>query len=137
VSTTAVTTTPTTTTPTTTTPSTIAVRPPAELIAAFVDDYVAAIESGDVDFLLDRLHPAVLDQFDTELCRTFIEREILALRNYRLTGDIEGPTPESIGGRDFESYSAPIAFDFQGESFDGGASWGLVDGEVRWFTTCR
>ena len=108
-----------------------------QTVEEFFPDYVAAIESGDVDFLFDRLHPAVVEQFDPELCRAFIEREILALGNYQVTGDVTGPAPQDIGGATYEVYSAPVSFDFQGESFEGTASFAVVDGEIRWFTTCR
>ena len=83
------------------------------------------------------MDPAVLDLFDADLCRTFIEREILALDNYALTGDVTGPDTQSIGDRVFEAYTAPTSFVFQGQSFESPASFAFVDDEVRWFTNCR
>lgn len=126
-----------TTTVVATTTTTIAAATPSDLIVAFVDDYVDAIETEDVEFLVARLHPAVLDLFDGDLCRTFIEREILALGNYTLTGDVSGPETQSIGDRVFEAYSAPTSFVFQGQTFDSPATFAFGDDEVRWFTNCR
>lgn len=112
--------------------------PPDQTVEDFFPDFVAAIESGDVDFLLARLHPVVLEQPNADRCRTFIEREILALGNYTLTGDVTGPVSQNVAGTTVAAvYSAPVSFVFQGQSFDGTATFAAVDGEMRWFTECR
>ena len=110
----------------------------AETVEGFFAAYVAAIDAGDADFLFDRLHPVVLEQPTADLCRAFIEREILALSNYRITDAITGPTSQTIAGTAVaDVYSAPVEFVFQGQTFEGTATFAAVDGQMRWFTECR
>lgn len=124
----------TTTAPTTT----VAVQPdPVEAIETFVPEFAGMIAAGDVQGLFDTLHPAVLDAQDTDLCRTYIEREILALVDYRLSGPVTGPVSTTFGSTTVDMYSGPVSFTYQGQSFDSTATFALDDGEVRWFTTCR
>jgi len=110
----------------------------AAAVTGFFDAYVAAIDAGEVDFLFDTLHPLVLDQPTADLCRAFIEREILALENYRTNGDIGEPVSQDVAGTIVpQLYSIPVAFEFQGQTFEGTATFAPVEGEMRWFTTCR
>lgn len=107
-------------------------------VEEFFDEYVAAIDRGDVDFLFERLHPIVLDQPSADRCRGFIEREILALDDYRTTGEVTGPAPEDVAGNTVdEFFSVPVAFEFQGQSFESVAAFAPVEGEIRWFAECR
>jgi hypothetical protein len=127
-----------TTTSTTTTSTTL----PPETLAEFVDLFAAALEADDVQFIFGRLHPAVVDGYGADICLKFIEREIIALDNYRLTAD---PAPPADA--DFELPSgmvtieavvlASVAFTFGGEDFELPATFALVDGEYRWMTQCR
>jgi cytoskeletal protein RodZ len=123
----------TTTAPQTTTTTVSA----TDVIAAFVPAFAQAIADGDVDGLMATLHPAVIAAGGEELCRAFVEREILELMDYRLTGEVTGPRSATFGSASVEMYEAPIAFTFQGAAFDDTAQFTLVDGEVRWFATCR
>lgn len=106
-------------------------------VLAFFELQVAAIESGDVDFLLSSLHPIVTDLYTAELCRSFIEREILALGDYQATGQVTGPQSQTFETGTADVYSLPTSFTFQGGSFDATATFAFLDGEVRWFTQCR
>ena len=127
----------TTTAPTTAAPTTVT-STPAQTVDEFFIDYVTAIEARNVDFLYDRLHPVVLEQPTADLCRAFIEREILALGDYRATGTVTGPLEHEVAGTlvtDF--HSLPVAFEFQGQTFDGTATFAPVDGQMHWFTECR
>lgn len=118
--------------------TTTSVQPdPIETIEAFVPELAAMIAAGDAQGLFDTLHPAVLDAQDADLCRTYIEREILALVDYRLTGAITGPVPTTFGSTTVDVYSGPVSFSYQGQSFDSTATFAINDGAVRWFTTCR
>ncbi len=141
--TTAATTTTTTATTTTSAPTTTAAPPPpAETIDAFVDRFAAAIGDADTAFLFERLHPVVFERHDPELCRTFIQREILTLVDYRLNGDLPEPTPRTYatpaGTTRIEShYEVPVAFGFGGDTFEVTASFAVEDGMVLWFTECR
>src|SRR5438105_3487397 len=50
------------------TSATVATETPAE----FLDALAAALRSGDDGFLLDRLHPAVIQRFGVDLCRRHV-----------------------------------------------------------------
>ncbi len=135
-----VTTSPTTTTTTTST----AVEPtaPAETVEEFVLAFAAAIAVGDVEFLFDRLHPAVVGGFGPVLCRSWIEGEVLLLGNYELSGLVEGPRDQSFTtpagtGTIPDAFAAPVSFVFQGQSFDGEGGFALVDNEMFWLGQCR
>ncbi len=132
-----ITTTTTVATTTTTAPSTTTTEPAADLIEAFIVEFFQWIAAGDVDTLEARLHPLVMEDQDEDLCRAFLEREILALVDYRLAGDVTGPVPTTYGSVTVGLYRAPVAFSFQGEAFTGEATYALVDGQIRWFTECR
>lgn len=113
-----------------------------EMVPDFVEQFRAAIEVGDADFLFDRLHPVVLATYEADLCRGYIEREILALDDYRLIGPVEGPfvrTFPSQGGEITveQAFNAPVSFNFQGQSFDVTGGFAIEDGQVYWFTECR
>lgn len=137
-STTAPTTTTTMTAATTTPPTT-----PPETVEDFLLTFAAAIANADTDFLLDRLHPVVLEQHGADLCRTFIAREILALVDYKLAGAVPAPVPKTYttpaGSTTLPVHyeDIPVTFTFQGQRFEATASLAIEDGTVRWFAACR
>ena len=106
-------------------------------IESFFLGHAAAIKASDIDILMNTLHPAVIEVHGEELSRSFIEREILALVDYRLTGGVTGPESQTVAGSTFDVYSAPVAFTFSGEDFDASADFAFENGEVRWLTQCR
>ena len=104
--------------------------------------FATAIMEGDADFLFDRLHPAVVGGFGADLCRTWIEEEILVLENYRVTGPVTGPQDQSftspVGEGIIESaFSAPVTFTFSGQEFESDGGFALVEDEMRWLGQCR
>jgi hypothetical protein len=113
----------------------------ADDVRVFVEALAAAIAGGDADFVFDRLHPVVLGTFDAEICRTFVEGEILALVDYRIVGDIT--TEARTFTVDGEAvtidplFVVGVGFTFQGEEFTSDATFAAVDGEMRWFAECR
>ncbi len=140
---------PATTNPTTQPPATSAPPPPSTTtttlaptttiapearIEAFVAAYASATDTDDADFLFGSLHPRVIDVGGEELCRAFVEREIVEISNYRLSGPITGPT-EIVSG--VTGYRAEVTFDFMGQTFTDNAQFAIVDGEVKWFSVCR
>lgn len=131
----------TTTVPTTTTSTTVPTTTTTTIdagpaIESFIDLFTDAITRENTNFLLARLHPAVLDLFGPEACRAFITEEILQLEQYRLIGEVMGPIPQVVADVRVDMYRAPAAFVFQGQEFTSEAGFALVDGEVRWFTQC-
>jgi hypothetical protein len=105
-------------------------------VEAFVLEFAAAIDREDVDFLYERLHPAVKTTFDESICRTHIESEILDLDGYRQTGPVEGPLDTEFAEFLLTTYEVPVAFDFDGQAFESSASYSLTEGTVRWFAQC-
>jgi len=137
-------TTPTTTTspPATTTTTTTTTTVPPPSVEDFIAEYATATESGDADFLFDRLLPQLRDTFGGDLCRAWVEREILAISDYQLTGEVTGPTSRTLTVAETEIptddyYEGPVAFTFQGEPFDTTAQWVIQDGRVYWIGVCR
>lgn len=137
---------PVTTTPTSTTTTTVATTTsstiPPETVADFIDLYIAALESDDLEFLLERLHPVVVDGYGRDLCRSWIEREILGLSDYHTTGEITGPSTQTIdlptGAVELSlAYRAPVEFVFEGEMVAAEAGFARVGREVRWLGVCR
>ena len=126
----------------TTTTTTTSTTPPPPSIEDFVAEYAAAAESGDSAFLFDRLLPGIRDAFGAELCRSWVDREILAIGDYKLTGEITGPSSRSLTAGDTtiavdEYYEAPVSFTFQGEAVDGKAAWVVDNGQLYWVGECR
>ncbi len=121
---------------TTTAPTTTTTIDATREIEAFVDAFVDAIAREDMEFLFETLHPAVISLFDEPTCRTFISEEILQLAEYRLIGEVDGPTLQSIGSTTVEMFRAPVAFTFQGQAFTSEATFAFDGSEVRWFTQC-
>lgn len=129
---------------TTTPPVTTSTAPPTTTttidtdaaIEAFIELFTDAIATEDIDLLFETLHPAVVSLFDETTCRDFITEEIVQLREYRLIGEIDGPTAQSVAGVTVEMYRGPVAFTFQGEDFTSEAAFAFEGPEVRWFTQC-
>jgi hypothetical protein len=108
----------------------------------FVDRYADALADDDVEFLFSTLHPAVIEGYGADLCRTWIANEIVDLSDYRRTGPVTGPfdqpfTTPAGSGTIPDAYSAPIAFSFGGEPFETGGGFADVDGEIHWLGQCR
>jgi hypothetical protein len=111
-------------------------------IEEFVEDYRTALDSDDVAFLFDWLHPGVKDGYGSDLCREWVAREIAALESYELTGPLVGPSSATISTESgtFEVddlYSGPISFVYQGATFEGPAQFAVQDGSIYWLGICR
>ena len=139
---------PTTVAPTTVPPTTTNTVAPTtttagdQLVADFIEVFATALEAGDSTFVFSRLHPAIVEAFDEELCSNWVDAEIMQLGNYMLTGAVTGPMSGSLdtpsGSVAFaNSYTADISFDFGGETFETTANYVLIDGEVYFTGTCR
>jgi len=140
---------PTTTTPTMTTaapgtttdaPTTTTMASSGETLEEFIAEYQAALADDDSGFLFDRLHPVVLAMFDADLCRAYIDREIVTIESYTMVGTatnraVSFDTPD--GPVNVDLIEAPIHFDFRGQGVDTTGQFALVDGQMRWFTQCR
>jgi hypothetical protein len=133
----------TTTAPTTTsTEATTTTTTPVETPQEFFDLFTEAQRTGDIAFLVARLHPAVLDRYDTAACETYL-------------GSIDAPNPsaevQSVGAtatwswetdglaRDIpDATTVTVRRTEDGTSFVEGESHIVTgdDGRTRWFTDC-
>jgi hypothetical protein len=114
----------------------------AETVEGFVERFAGAIATSDVDFLFDRLHPAVVGGFGPELCRNWVEVEILQFSDYELAGPAEGPRDQSFStpagtGVIEHAFAAPIRFTFHGQAFDAEGGFALIGLEMYWLGQCR
>ena len=127
-----------TTPPTSTTTTTVEV----ESVEDFVELFASAIAEDNVGFLYDRLHPASVGGFGPDLCRSWIENEIVTLDNYKLESEANGPhdqsftTPAGTGTIE-NAFSADVSFSFQGQLINGEAGFALIDGVMHWLGQCR
>ncbi len=131
-----------TTSTTTTTTTTTTAEPPPPSIEEFITAYAAATEGGDSQFLTERLLPEIRDTFGEELCRSWVDEEILLISGYTLTGEPTGPFSRSLNIADStieveQYFEAQVNFMFQGGSFDTTATFVVRDGVVYWIGECR
>lgn len=124
--------------PATTTSTTLA---PDAAIAAFIGEFAAAIAAEDTEWLLDHLHPAMILGYGEDLCRSFINSEILELTQYMLTGSVVGPVDRTLSTGVGEVtvsgiYTAETSFVFRGSQFDTKADFVLGD-PITWLAICR
>lgn len=115
---------------------------PAGAIDGFVTRFVRALDEDDTGFLIDSLHPKVVEAYGRDLCSAWIEREIVTLEDYQLTGDPVGPTTRrshtpaglvEISG----TFEVPVSFTFGGRQFDSRAGFAITGGSVYWLGECR
>ncbi len=131
----------TTTTTSTTTTTTTTTLPPEAAVAAFVEEFSTAIGAADVDWLLQRLNGSIVLGYGEEVCRAFIEAEILQLEQYELNGAVVGPAtktlPTGVGEISVSNiYTADVSFVFRGSAFDSKADFVWED-PITWLATCR
>lgn len=129
------------TTTTTAPPTTTTTLAPEAAITAFIGDFAAAIAGEDTDWLLDHLNSAMILGYGEDLCRNFINAEILELTQYTVTGSVVGPVSKTLttGVGDVTVsgiYTAETSFVFKGSQFDAKADFVLGD-SVTWLAICR
>ena len=132
----------TTSSSTTTLPTTTTTTRPPESIDDFVLAFREALDANDLDFVFSQLHPAVIEDYGEDLCRTWTEREILALEEYRITAPYSelGETTMNLPGGAVlvdELFEVPISFVFQDQFFEDNASYAREAGVVYWLGNCR
>ncbi len=116
---------------------TIAVETPEEFFALFAE----AIRTGDVEFLLARLHPVVLERYGRQQCRAAVAalatdptfdakvRSTSEAGAYEFTSDGESATVD-------DTLTVAVTFTTAGDAGRQDAHVAPVDGELRWFTDC-
>jgi hypothetical protein len=113
-----------------------------ETVEEFVEEFSEALEDGDREFVLERLHPVVIDGWGAELCETWVDTEIMALSDYTLVSVNEGPVTRTVntpaGAQQVENFfDASVTFTFEGQDFEASGSFALVDSDMYWLGQCR
>ncbi len=126
----------TTTQPSTTT--TIPMVSTAVRVAGFVGQFAAAIEQQDESFLLDSLHPEIIEGFGESECRLWIQTRVMALTDYFPISTPRGPSAGTLvspgGTIEFENrYTVDVSFVFDGEPIEDTADF-VVEDERIFFT---
>ncbi|MGF1616601.1 MAG: hypothetical protein ACFCU2_02165 [Acidimicrobiia bacterium] len=116
--------------------STVGVFDEVAAVGEFIDDFAGAIESGDSEFLFERLHPAVKATYEEEACREHIDERVLTLDGYRQEGPVAGPFDAEFGEFPITSYEALVNFEIDGDPMEETAVFSLTEGVVRWFAEC-
>lgn len=108
---------------------------------AFYEQFVTAMNEGDAEWPLGRLHPSVVDTFGEEACRTFIDGLFEPTLDIEVTG-VGDPAPFSaeIGGRTIEVPDAvpvDIVVSFQGTTLPADTTHLVsIGGLLHWFADC-
>lgn len=114
---------------------------PDTLTRAFLVDLIAAIRAGDVDSMLPRLHPAVIERYGEAACKQELETRS-ADPTYEIVVKVVRPPAAWDYTLDGVTTSIPDAWTIDADVTAVGqlATRELhvapVDGEVRWFTDC-
>ncbi len=133
----------TTTSPVTTTVPVTTTTLPPQTVEDFVTEYRTALDQDDIDFLIGRLHPRVIEAYGEEMCQRWVTEEVALLEAYELAGEATGPADQMFTGPGGEqipiadTFTAPVTFNFQGEAFDSVAQFALLHSVMFWLGTCK
>ncbi|MBI2237467.1 MAG: hypothetical protein HYU54_02950 [Actinobacteria bacterium] len=114
--------------------------PEVESLEEFLRAFARAFRTGEEDFLLDRLHPAVIDLYGEEQCRAFVAG--IQDRTAEFTQQsVEGPTVfrwkvDGSVTRVEDVLTVTITRIREGEETTQEIHLGIVEGTLRWFTDC-
>ena len=118
--------------------------PPPEIVdetpQGFFDQYSQAMQTGNTGFLLDRLHPVVIDMYGAPACQNRLEELLNPTLQAQVTG-VEGPTPWLFerDGQVHEirrTHNVDVTITVAGEPSDRQTHLEQIDGLQRWFTDC-
>ena len=118
--------------------------PPPEIVdetpQAFFDLYSQAMQMGNAGFLLDRLHPVVIDMYGEPACQTRVEG-LLEPTLQAQVNSVEGPMPWLFerDGQVHEirqTYNVDLTITVGGEPSDRQVHLEQIDGLQTWFTDC-
>lgn len=114
--------------------------PEPESPQEFAEALAAAHRDADSRFLLDRLHPEVIDLYGRPQCAAFVKTIQDETRTYQVTGssDLE-PWPYEPDGRSITVetvYTVEVEATVEGETSTAELHFGLVGEELAWFTDC-
>ena len=118
--------------------------PPPEIVdetpQAFFDLYSQAMQAENTGFLLDRLHPVVIDMYGAPACQTRVEG-LLQPTLQAQVNSVEGPMPWLFerDGQVHEirqTHNVDVTITVGGEPSDRQTHLEQIDGLQTWFTDC-
>lgn len=115
--------------------------PKVERVEDFVTAFVQARQSKDIDFLMSRLHPEVLELYGEDTCRSDLEgRPDDPNYNIEILSVAEpGPWNWEVDGRSIpisDVYTVQANVNAGGEEARRELHFAIVDGLLYWFTDC-
>jgi|GEM_PF-6219576 len=123
----------------TNTPISDAGEVPANVLE-FVAQLSAAFQTPDLDFLLERLHPEVLQRYGAQTCQAYLPEIVDPTRSLTVISLV------SFGQWQWDSdglstvvpdvYVVEMDHTFQGETTRFEGHFGMVDDMLYWFTDC-
>jgi hypothetical protein len=115
-------------------------------VRAFVDELVAAINTGDVEFLVANLHPATIDRYGEEACRTAtagftnpdFDIEVLEVAAQAPWDYVTEDPPNALTTTIADTWEVTGNLHVGGTVPDATRAFHYApfDGTVRWFTDC-
>jgi hypothetical protein len=116
---------------------------PAETVEQFAAELSQSISTGDLQFAIQRLHPAVLEAFPNNQCPPHLEAISEPTFNVEVvsvgaTGRYDF-APPSLGGRSFPAEDVTtvvVDLTLRGETSRQEVHYGLIDGLHHWYTDC-
>jgi hypothetical protein len=114
---------------------------PAETPEEFLADLAAAFRASDVEFKLARLHPAVIERFGEELCRTYLSTIAPDASAAFVVTSVSEPADYdwTIAGQTTtvpETVSVEVTRTANGVASAATVHLTPVDGQLRWYTDC-
>lgn len=115
--------------------------PATVIVGSFLEDFVAAMRSGDIDFLLEHLYPEVTEIYGDEQCRAYLETVTDPAFDIDVLGVSEpGPWQWEIDDRTTsiaDAYTVNVSRTSRGETSTLEMHLAPDDeGRVSWFTDC-
>lgn len=115
--------------------------PLAEGPREFVAGFTTAVQNGDVDWLLSRLNPVVIQRYGEDQCRSYLRSSVIDPTMRLQVSAVSGPgTWEwSTDGRSTvvdEVYRVDAHRFLRGSETTGNLWLANVDGQLTWFADC-
>jgi hypothetical protein len=106
----------------------------------FLPLFAKAIRRGSVVFLLDRLHPVVIDTYGEGQCRTYLQRfrdRTAAYKILSMSARMQYIySPDGLAIRVDDVFSVRVNRTANGSTSTVIIHLGLVGDQIRWFTDC-
>jgi len=115
-------------------------HPITETFEVFAVDFNAAMQTENIVWLYDHLHPAVFERYDPEECQAYLDRTIQPEFELKVMG-LKGPESwtwelDGVAIDVDNAYTADSELTINGNVSQADVHFATVDGRFMWFTTC-